>query len=99
MKLRINTVKLEKLIRDFGGYLAVEDASKDVKGKRRISARTLYNLVEGQGWRNETINVVCEILRISPSEIVIVEGLSNGHTHASPQSVKGKKKQVAAEHN
>ena len=84
--LRINTERLGEIIKaKYGSYQAVEDASRDAEGKTRIAVRTLYNLMAGQGWRSDTVNVLCEVLGISPSEIVIVSNGDSRYTHASPR--------------
>lgn len=87
--MRLNTERLDAIIKvKFGGYLALENASKDAEGKPRITARTLYNLMAGQGWRNETINTLCEILGVEPSQIVELGNGSNSHTHARPRPAR-----------
>lgn len=93
MKLKIDADKLEAIIkRKFGSYIEVERASK-VNGKARITVRTLYNLMNNQGWRSDTINTLCEILDIHPSEIVRFENGEPPNTHAFTRSTKVESKQ------
>lgn len=87
--MRLNTERLDAIIKvKFGGYLALEAASKGEDGKPKITARTLYNLMAGQGWRNETINTLCEILEVDPSQIIELGNGSNSHTHARPRPAR-----------
>lgn len=69
------------------GLAKLEDASRDGEGKTTISAKTVYNLLNGQGWRNDTVERLCEILNIHPSEIIVFRN-GDGDTHAPPQPVK-----------
>lgn len=77
------------------GLTRLEDASRDSEGKTTIAAKTVYNLLNGQGWRNDTVERLCEILNIHPSEIIMFRNGGDDDTHAPPQSVKRRKEQVA----
>ena len=93
VKVQIDTERLSiEIVKRFGntrttGLARLEAASQDADGKVTITGRTVRNLLNGDGWRNDTIERLCEVLGIHPAQILKF-GNGDSHTHASPQPAK-----------
>ena len=86
--LQLDKQKLEQrmIAAGFENYDDVATVAR--KNGHKLSARTIYNMVNGENWSREKLEALCQALRCQPADIVIGwrgDTKDGSHTHASPQ--------------
>lgn len=90
--LQLNEGKLKRrmALANYDSYDAIAEAARD-RGKK-LSARTIYNMLSGENWSRDKLETLCLVLNCQPADLV--SGWeSNGdgddsHTHGAPQPEK-----------
>ena len=97
--MRIRKERLDAIMerQGFESYYDIErKAPRNEEGKPILSARTIYNIANGNNWTRDTVDVLCSILGVSPAEIVEFGNGRGDHTHARPRPARvAKESQVA----
>jgi DNA-binding Xre family transcriptional regulator len=88
--LKLDKQLLEKQM-ERAGFANYDDVADDARKRGlKLSARTIYNMANGENWSREKLEALCFVLGCQPADIVrgwqseTTEG-SMTHTHARPQ--------------
>lgn len=88
--LQLDKAKLDRrmALAHYDSYDAIAEAAR--KRGKKLSARTIYNMLSGENWSREKLEALCLVLNCQPADIVS-GWQSNGdggdtHTHVTPQS-------------
>lgn len=87
--LQLNKAKLEKRMA-LANYDSYDDVAEAVrKLGKKLSARTIYNMLNGENWSREKLEALCLVLKCQPADIVSgwqSDGAGdNSYTHVAPQ--------------